>query len=153
MPKNIRAFFYSSVFFNRFLNKMMRSGKKEKFETIFIKVLLKIARYSKLPVFFIFFEILEKQKCFVSFKRIIKKKYTQMIPLSLKRAQQYWLAVSLTAKSIKSLEQKIKISQKIISCFRSYFHSARRKSLWGIIEKKRLYNLAVENRYLIHYRW
>jgi len=67
----------------------MRHGKKEKFETIFFKVLLKISRYSKIPVFFIFFEVLEKQKCFISFKRIIKKKYVKMIPLSLRRLQQY----------------------------------------------------------------
>lgn len=120
MNRNLNYSFYNSVFYGRFLNKMMKHGKKEKFETIFLKVFLQIARYSKIPVFFIFFEILEKQRCFISFKKIIKKKYVKMIPYYLRRMQQYWLSTALVANSIKLFHKKIKFSEKINSCFLMY---------------------------------
>jgi len=86
---NSKTFFYPSSFYIRFLNKLMRHGKRERIENIVFKVFLKIARYSKVPNFFIFFEILEKQKIYLSFRRDIKKKHVNLIPYSLSRFKQY----------------------------------------------------------------
>jgi ribosomal protein S7 len=152
LGKHLQTFFYTSVFYNRFLTKNIKHGKKERVENTIIRVFLQIARYSKIPVFFIFFELLEKQKCFISFRRIIKKKRTNLVPFNLRPAQQYWLAVSLLVKSIKFFGRKVPFKEKVYSCFSMYFKPKQRLFLKGIIEKQNLYALAIENRYLVHYR-
>lgn len=85
----LRNFFYTSIFYNKFLNKTMKHGKKERFEIILLKVFLQIARYSKISPFWYFFEILEKQRIYVSFKRRIRKRKLQYTPFALRKLQQY----------------------------------------------------------------
>lgn len=131
----------------------MKHGKKERFEIILLKVFLRIARYSKISPFWYFFEILEKQRIYISFKRKIRKRKLQLTPFALRRLQQYWVAVSLFSYSIKHLPKKIPLLDKLYFCFSSYFNQSRRNFLPGIQEKQRLYTLAIENRFLIHYRW
>lgn len=67
----------------------MKHGKKERFEIILLKVFLRIARYSKISPFWYFFEILEKQRIYISFKRKIRKRKLQLTPFALRRLQQY----------------------------------------------------------------
>jgi hypothetical protein len=88
--KQILSFyFYNSVFYNRVLNKFILHGKKEKFEIYFQKVFLLITRNLKIPIFFFFFEILEKQLCFVAVRRLIKKKKNIFIPYSVTFVKRY----------------------------------------------------------------
>jgi ribosomal protein S7 len=150
--KQILSFyFYNSIFYNRILNKFILHGKKEKFELYFQKIFLLIARNLKMPIFFFFFEILEKQLCFVATRRLIKKKKSIFIPYPLTYIKRYWVACSFFVSSVKNYKS-VSFKQKLFFTLLAYFNSSKVKFLYGMLQKQELYSYAIEKRTLLHYR-
>jgi Ribosomal protein S7p/S5e. len=147
-------FFYSSILFNKFINKFVKNGQKEKIELIFLKFIFKLSKDKLLHTSFLFyfFEIIEKQFPLVWTRIYFKKGSKTHIPFFPKKEHRYKISCQLVAKSVVYSRSQ-KFEDKLKNTLFSYFDRYTFYNLKGICIKEEEYNNSVSNRNLKHFRW
>jgi ribosomal protein S7 len=146
-----KYFFFSSLIFNKFINKGFKHGKKEYFETALLKVLMIISRKVKIPGIFLVFEIFELAKPIIALSPKLKKKKRVLVPFlpSVHRMYSYafkWVIEMFRAKPALP----VTLSYKIENVFLRLLLNFSSTSCYD--EKKKLYTVATENRVYRHFR-
>lgn len=167
-------FFYSSVFFFKFLNKLVKSGKRNIVEKI-VYGLFKDLKFSDLfykknnfkinylPIF-IFFEAVSICRPLLGvrifkpsakFKKGIKKdkkqiaRLTKVIPIIISRKKSYKIAIGWIITAI-TLRNEISLKNRIVGEFKDIIIE---KQSYSLKKKEQLRVLLVLNRSFLHYRW
>lgn len=166
-------FFYNSVFFLKFLNRLMRGGKRSIIEKIiygllknlnFIDIfyIKNIYKINYLPIFF-FFEVLSICRPLLSariFKPSKKSKNgrkrtkkdiainTKIIPIPISRKKSYSIAIGWVISVIK-FRREIDLESKVKNEFKDIVILKKSQSL---VKKKQLYKLLTLNRSSLHFR-
>lgn len=124
-------FFYKSNLYSRYFNSFIKSGKKQKAEIYFLKIIKKLKKKIQ-HYFYIFYEEVFLKKCAVYLKLIRRGKILYRVPY-------------------QSLKHRIPVnSTKVIKKNKNIIKTRTQKIMW---DKENLINLIYKNRVYYHYRW
>lgn len=167
-------FFYSSVFFFKFINRLLKCGKRNTIEKIvyglfksleFINIFYKKNIYKTyfLPIY-VYFEALSICRPLIGvrifkpsskFKKGKKKNKKQIalsvkvIPLIISRQKSYKIAIGWIIEAIKN-RFEVSLKKRIIGELKDIILE---KHSYSLKKKEQLRALLIVNRSLLHYRW
>lgn len=131
----------------KFVNHLMKSGKKEKAEIIFLESLNFIYKKEKKEGMTVFLKALENSKPLVEVRSVRRGGATYQVPIPLKEKR----SLSLGMKWL--IEASRKKSGPLVYSLSSTFIEASRNQGECVKKKDALHMVALKNRSFTHFRW
>lgn len=149
IESNKKDTIYNSYWLLKFLNKLIKKGKKHKSEKLFYNILYKI-KTIKHPLK-LYFNIILKSKFLLNTQLKRLGKYFYKIPYLVKFPQNYKSGISKIINTIIIKRTGKNLTDKIyFELLNIYFNPKLSNTL---ISKKQTYKIVQKNRAFMHFRW
>ena len=139
---------YNSVLVSKFINGLMRQGKKSTAERIFYKALDLIEEQSSQEPLPVFEKAIKVVRPVVHVKSRRVGGSTYQVPVEVRDDQQRAMAIRWFIEAARSRSEK-----NMYECLAGEFTAAARGEGAAVRRKEETYKMAEANRAFAHYRW
>tara|TARA_B100000029_G_C17608764_1_gene968495 strand:+ start:11942 stop:12412 length:471 start_codon:yes stop_codon:yes gene_type:complete len=139
---------YNSVLVSKFINGLMRQGKKSTAERIFYKALDLIKEQSSQEPLPVFEKAIKVVRPVVHVKSRRVGGSTYQVPVEVRDDQQRAMAIRWIIEAARSRSEK-----NMYECLAGEFTAAARGEGAAVRRKEETYKMAEANRAFAHYRW
>ena len=139
---------YNSVLVSKFINGLMRQGKKSTAERIFYKALDLIEEQSSQEPLPVFEKAIKVVRPVVHVKSRRVGGSTYQVPVEVRDDQQRAMAIRWIIEAARSRSEK-----NMYECLAGEFTAAARGEGAAVRRKEETYKMAEANRAFAHYRW
>lgn len=142
---------YSSLFLTKFINKVMRNGKKNKAIFLILQSFKKIKREFRKNPYLKFIQVINKTKPIFSIKQTKISGRKIQIPFPISHFSSLNLSIFFFFTSILKRKKEYSFFNKYTKeLFEIFFF---KKDTNTILKQKENFNLADKNKKNLHYRW
>jgi len=140
-----------NFFYAKFLGLLMKKGKKSKIKKFLDKILIKVARKTKIPVNFVLCSLFLKLNTFVELRKICSRRSFHLVPFNISFSRRSFLVLKWLIISIKEEKKRMSLVNKfVVEIHKVLKNSSQSKAL----KLKSLNNSqAFANKANIHFRW
>ena len=139
------------IFYTKFLGFLMKKGKKLKTKKFIDKIIVKVAKKTKIPVNFVLNSVFLKLNTFVEIRKICSRRSFHLVPFNISFSRRSFLVLKWLILSVKEEKKKVSLVNKfVVEIFKVLKNSPQSRAL----KLKSLNNLqAFANKANIHFRW